>query len=309
MIKHNPVSVFTSFFIVLILLVSALFVFSGCNSSDSNTSENTTDTKQDIMTETLFTRYLESLHLLMNKPDILVGELPSTLPFDLPLPDDTDIIGSVIQSFGQDDIIDIILSASGEPENIIAFYRDNLTDNGWIELESDSSSSSGFSPPITYGQAEFCREVSPNIALMVTTIGVNQDDPIDLRLTIHTNIESFECSVSREDRYIESQIILPTLNWPEGARAKSSSGGGGSDDRYAGMTLKTDVIIEELETHFKDQLIEDGWVLEYQGDSDTVIWNSLTKNNDSGGEWVALMVVHELGDDVKSIYIQADRIQ
>ncbi len=308
--KQYPVIIYTPFFIALTVLVSALFSFGGCDSSDSNTSKNIPYATQDNALQTLFEQYLTSPSLSWNEPaEILVGKIPSSIPIDLPVPNDTEIIGSVMRFADQYDVTEIILNTPGEPENIVAFYRDYLIDNGWTELKSHSSSSSGFRPPLSYGQAEFCLDDAVNIAVRAVTKANEQDHLLDLRLIFYTNMESSKCSVSGANRIVESEAILPTLTWPEGAIIKDSSGGGGSDDRHIGMALKTDLSLEDFETHYKNQLTEAGWRLEDQGDSDTLIWDRFAITDESGGKWSAIMILHELDDNVKRIHIQVDLIK
>ncbi|MCP4607084.1 MAG: hypothetical protein GY845_00015, partial [Planctomycetes bacterium] len=56
-------------------------------------------------------------------------------------------------------------------------------------------------------------------------------------------------------------------------------------------------------------LIEAGWRLEQQNVSDIIIWNTLTLTDGNARDWFAMMVVHNVGDDVKRINIHVDLIK
>ena len=71
-----------------------------------------------------------------NKPvAILPGELPSNLSVDVPIPSDTEVIGSLIRSEGTYKRVKIILDVPMEPNEVIEFYRDSLKNAGLNESE------------------------------------------------------------------------------------------------------------------------------------------------------------------------------
>src|SRR5712691_6568710 len=55
------------------------------------------------------------------QPQLLVGSLPASLPFDLPLPDGCQIVGSFVRN---PETIQIVFDTDQSPAEVIAFYTE-----------------------------------------------------------------------------------------------------------------------------------------------------------------------------------------
>ncbi len=65
------------------------------------------------------------------QPQLLAGQLPDTLPFDLPLPNGYHLVGSFVSTPQE---MQIVLDTDLSPAEIIAFYTERMQVAGWSEL-------------------------------------------------------------------------------------------------------------------------------------------------------------------------------
>ncbi len=265
----------------------------GCIDKDADTSIDC-DALEDM-----FTRVLTPQGIADDETEILIGKLPANLPIDFPMVSDSQIVGSIVIYSQYGDATEIILNVPGNPDDIISFYRNHLMENGWIEDDFSGE----FSSPLSYGHAQFCSENGAGMSLQITAYKAENIDYTDLRLNLHTGMGSFPCSPSD---FHSEESILPLLREPEGSVSFGSSTGSGGDSHYAELNLKTKLSLQELEIHYKEQLLNTSWKLERQDVSDIVIWDIFTVFGEDGDEWTAIMIVHDVVGDLKRIKIQMD---
>jgi len=70
----------------------------------------------------------------VNKPRLFLGAIPDTLPVAIPLPEKSRALGTLARSEEQ---VEIVLESELKPEEIVTFYRAQLKETGWNELEDD----------------------------------------------------------------------------------------------------------------------------------------------------------------------------
>ncbi len=122
------------------------------------------------------------------QPQLLAGKLPDPLPFNLPLPDGVHIVGSLINSPEE---IQILLDVDQSPTEIIAFYTEQMQAAGWSEpdfqrrqRQSEGGFVHTFPRPTFY--TTFCKGLH-GPALGISVIGgENKNEKIDVRLHIDT---------------------------------------------------------------------------------------------------------------------------
>lgn len=90
--------------------------------------------------------------------EILPAQLPPDLPVEIPLPEGSRIVGSVLNSGGLE-MVAIYSDALQSPQGILAFYRELLLGHGWYELDPDGQRPGGFNAPDHSYQVHgrFCR--------------------------------------------------------------------------------------------------------------------------------------------------------
>jgi len=223
---------------------------------------------------------------------ILPGKLPPDLPFEVPVPDGAKVIGSLIRSADKYEQIQIILDVPEKPEKIIEFYRNRMKKAGWNEPESFYEGLDFSSTPSMPQLAFFCQYEQEGPFLGITVLTLDGKKPADVRLSLHTNPQQPVCQ-ERYEQLGSTMDVLPLLLAPEGAVQKG--GGAGSDENMRSLStvLETELGLIELETHYRDQLIEKGWELKEKGSSGSIAWSTWSFS-DEFGIWSGHLLVSEL---------------
>ena len=71
---------------------------------------------------------------------------------------------------------------------------------------------------------------------------------------------------------------------------KGGGDGGGGNVRHLYTVLETELGLVELETHYRDQLIETGWELKEKGSSGPIAWSTWSFSDEFGIYSVHLLV-------------------
>lgn len=164
---------------------------SSATANSSNTSSN------EAALLTLALRLLERREqgtLTPEATQLLVGQLPPQLPVEIPLPEGSRILGSLIRSGKQ---IAIVLDTDCCPEKVLDFYRDRLQISGWKIPESYRLGS--FEPVHATNYLLFCHGAR-GLALWVEAYRV-QNTVTGVRLQLEMNPRHSPChGVSGCDR-------------------------------------------------------------------------------------------------------------
>jgi len=240
------------------------------------------------------------------EPEILVGELPSDLPVDVPIPKDAEVIGSITTPRSdKHKSIQIMLDVPREPDEVMEFYRGCLTKKGWREEMKRPSSAGGFVSPMVRSRVNFCYE--GKLLLNVYAYSTEEGKPTDVRL--HVNDDPQIVAYAEEPVRPGAGDVLPALLAPEGAiQMRGSVGGSGGERRYSQATLETNLSANKLHTHYRAQLLEAGWKLEEEGGDGTVAWSTWSFVDDSDNDWVGLLLVRAPKEDWRILWLSADRV-
>lgn len=250
----------------------------------------------------LVKRYLTYPGTPYGELEILVGELPSGLPVDVPIPEDAEVIGSIVRS-DKYKSIQIMLDVPQQPDEIIEFYRDCLTEKGWEEMAQPSPS--GFVSPMMRSRVNFC--YGGKISLNLYAYPTEEGKPTDVRLHVNDDPQSYKAYTEEPVRPgVLPGDILPALLAPEGAIHHGGGAGGSHDRWYSQAMLETSFSTEELQAHYKAQLLEAGWKLKEEGAGETIAWSTWSVADDSGNDWAGLLLVRATKEDWRILYLIAD---
>ena len=250
---------------------------SAIQTSPLNCEQITEDLAQRILEHVLGVNTAES--------QLLASELPPQLPIKLPLPENTEIIGSLYT----DDHFRILLEVPESPERVELFYQHQLSSDSWEKCEippriskQSGFMSSGYKP---FEMNIFChRELGWELFFNTHP---SQPNHTDLRLEIRKITPETFCEIhptedvsllnqeSQEDilEALIKQISLPILIAPEKAEVLFLNPIGGSGIQYShkrdGKTrlgayfsnafVKTQLSIEDLAAHYFDQMPKYNW--------------------------------------------------
>jgi len=235
---------------------------------------------------------------------IMIGLIPEDLPFELPIPESSRVIGSIGR--GDPTEIEIILDIPLNPEEVINFYHEALIEEGW-EVPPEQAYNAGFvsapwpSQTLCYNDDE--------VVLHMSAVEI-PDEPTDVRIHIQSPSQYSECNPGYMRGMDESYGLIPTLKSPPGTLFLSRGSGGGQDEASFTATLITDLATEDLANHYGVQLSEASWTPGERGTSEQVSWSSWTIKDKDDDEWGGVLIILESPTDPEKRYawFQIDKV-
>jgi hypothetical protein len=236
---------------------------------------------------------------------ILTGRIPDQLPVDIPLPEGSRVLGSLIRN---PESIDMLLDTHLSPEQVLTFYRQRMQAAGWQTTDIYLPNRGGFmsSGSRSRGGNETFYQGLRDPALTVNALGSssswgddsnrNRSGPsftvnaytgrgniTDVRLNLEMN-SPFPPGPPphRRGRLSRNTFnLLPALVAPEGANHVGGSGSSsGSNIASSETTLETDYDLSTLAAHYKPQLEQAGCVLTEEVQNGPLAWFTWTLKDD-----------------------------
>ncbi len=227
---------------------------------------------------------------------ILPGALPSDLPEKIPIPNDAETIGSLVRPDSK--YIEIILDDPQNPNKVMEFYRSSLSKAGWKESKVSYPESGGFSSTSSmYEIAAFCRYERKGPSLTVRAYTPDGEKPTDVRIQLDTNPQTSACTQLFNEPNLGFSTVMPVLKAPKGALQKESGGCSSGNQWESDATLETELNVNDLEAHYRNQLVEAGWKLKDRGNGSSIAWSTWSFTDESGGHRSGSLFVSELGQE------------
>jgi len=230
---------------------------------------------------------------------ILVAQLPEDLPIEIPLPDGARIIGSLVRG-GEG--TEIVLDATQTVAQVLDFYRETLTAEGWIAFAYPTEG--GFVPGIGRTGLTFCSGAN-NVVLWVGAFEAG-DGPADVRLDLRTEPTLASCTKDA----VAPKHPIPLLEDPPGARQTTAGFGGSTDSYNAEVELKTELDSVTVEVHYSHQLKAAGWLRRDGGQSGPLAWSTWHYQDEGGQKWQGLLLVIALAEELdrQAVYLRVDLV-
>ncbi len=237
-------------------------------------------------------------------PQLLVGQLPSDLPFDVPLPEGSLILGSLLRNAQQ---AEIVFDTTLPPGGVLDFYKERLLAAGWYEPTATlGPSEGGFVHTGFPGGATsllFCQSTrGPSLTVNAFK---GKAGRTDVRLTVDRSPLSSPCAQrSRSHRRMAEHDLIPPLLPPLGAR-QMGGGGSWSDDRVtSSASLETDeeIPILTLSAHYATLFEQAGWTRLEEGDSGPVAWH-IWSFDEENEPWRGLFFVLKVPGMERAYYL------
>lgn len=225
---------------------------------------------------------------------IYPGAVAPELGFDLPLPEDTEVIGTIARSDMQEGGA-VYLVVPGTPEDVIAFFRAELTAPDWEEADAGMMGGmlGGFTTSASIANTAFCGADDTILNLLSTdSVETTERAPVsEVMLNYTLDADYSPCDVSGEGMG-QSYQLLPTLESPEGVRLTGSTGsGGGSGGYYTTSDLETQLTLGDLLVAYNAQLVEAGWELSNEAETGDVAVSNWTFTDEDDDAWVGLLLL------------------
>ena len=213
---------------------------------------------------------------------LIVGKLPDELPVEVPILENSQIIGSMVNL---NKSVAVVVDTEQQEEQVIDFYRQHLLSEGW--QEDDNFDRGGFYN--NFNKIFYLGARGPGINIFTYK---TSDRVTEVRLYIYPK--------SRDRRYGNSRFnyrvnkLIPDLVTPPNSY-QQLKGGGGNDDNYRSTAmLKTDLDLSAVADHYIRQL-EQAWTLSDRGQSSTVAWSTWTFEDEDEDEDEENRALHPCG--------------
>ena len=225
---------------------------------------------------------------------LLPGQLPDQLPVDIPIPEGSHILGSLIRN---PESINIFLDTHLSPEQVLSFYRQRMEAIGWQTTDIFRPNRGGFMPAgaRSRGGTETFYQGLRDPALTIDSLddddNRNRSGPAfmvsaypgkgnitDVRLNLDMNspLPPGPLTRVRPHRLRQTIILLPTVEAPEKANLRFQGGGYSGNSTHAEAILETNFEIPMLATHYKAQLEQSGCILTEEGQGGVLAWITWT---------------------------------
>lgn len=238
---------------------------------------------------------------------ILEGRLPERLPVELPLPEQTQILGSVV---GPKEDVQILLDVEQSVEQVVAFYRERLLAAGWRKPEPETKrlSERGFVQTRPENEFEIVDFSTPLVVVENGDITrARRTDvfckgsfgplfiearpmlkaPTDVRLNLYLSSFNSYCSSNHTNERWE--VPLPPLTPPSNTKVELR-GSRGSNDYYDSMAmLETELDVQALAAHYTAQLQRVGWTQRDSGQSSLSAWSNWLLKDKQGQSWQGML--------------------
>ncbi len=221
---------------------------------------------------------------------IYVGKLPEKMPVDIPLPEGSQVVGTVVRG---EESIQIVLDTNNPPDRVLEFFRQQLSAAGWSTQDQSVGPSGGFVPSGISNEIILCKSIKgPSLFLSATS---EKGAPTDVRLNLNTSkTQQYPCSQPRGAQSL-AQSLMPRLVAPSGAQQnESGSGGSSTGSAYNNATILTDQKASELASFYGDQLAKAGWTKQDSGQSGPIAWSTWTLRDKDGANWKGLFFALDL---------------
>jgi hypothetical protein len=229
-------------------------------------------------------------------PQLFVGELPQRLSEEIPLPENSHVLGSLARNPQQ---LEIVLDSELKPEAVTAFYKERLSTLGWSELDwPPRAMRGGFTATAVLGlenSVQFCRGTrGPGLRIMALP---GKEGGTDVRLSLDMG-ESSPCAQQAHMRKMQgmamgavTRAFLPKLVPPEGAQQTVRGMSFNVDEASSSASVQTDIGMEMLVRHYTAQLEKAGWTRTNEGESGPVAWNSWSVEDEEHEQWQGLFLL------------------
>lgn len=222
-------------------------------------------------------------------PRILLAQLPRNLPFDLPYPEGTIVVGSITgadESAGQ-----IFMNTPLAPEPAVAFWQESLLAQG-LDVPDHSPIYDPVQPAPDPNRAAamLCTPDRETVVWISAHTGLA--DGTNARLSIEASYGPCQ-SLDEVPPRSASWAPLPSLETPTGVQQQSAGGNRGWDHVSYEVEVHTLLPLAELATSYNEQLQAADWQNLVVGNSEHATWSQWTFADADGSIWLGALYIFE----------------
>jgi hypothetical protein len=225
---------------------------------------------------------------------VYIGDAPKDMPYDLPVPDDVHVVGSVTGNFF--DYL-LIFDTSLTSESIHEFYAKSLVEKGWHKAPSDQGQP-GFTSQAGLNSG-YCYK--DDAAFLSVETPMLQKGKTGIRLSLDTSPDVYMCGADTNPGAPYANLI-PSLSAPEGMMMQGGGSGGSDTGAEVTATLKGKMSETELAEFYNKQLLSSKWKLQNSGTGEGAAWSNWAFKDDKDANWVGTLIVTKSTPDSDSLF-------
>jgi hypothetical protein len=221
---------------------------------------------------------------------LLVGEIPENISPEIPFPEGSKIIGSMVRNHS----IEIVMNSNLTQDQIFKFYQDRMEELNWSEIgEDDFGPTRGFLPDMSC--RTFCQgEASPSV-----TVCAYPGNVTDLRIILDSDTPN-ACSQYPD---IDWPKPLPRLIAPTGSNMHPADYSSGDESVFSSGILETDLNTISLMDHYSSQIRKGGWNIEENGSYGLSSWSTWNFTDEEGQNWIGSFLILDSSHDTKKHFL------
>ena len=237
--------------------------------------------------------------------EIWIEQLPDDLPFDLEIPENMEIIGSIDR--GEFGGIEVYAESTELPQDISATFAEIVMQlPEWTLMGADMRRPTGGFVDVPPSFINFCHE-SGEMGIMFTAQPSAEITNINFSIQRGDFVFSCEPELMASSRIQNDPFsLIPELRSPEGvhldpSRTGGGGGGGFPGTRFASQSaiLKTELSLSEFYSTYTEQLEALDWEFIGSDVDETFSWSNWKFIDSDEDEWAVTFTIslHPLADD------------
>lgn len=227
-------------------------------------------------------------------PRLLPGQLPPSVTGAFPLPPGSRVVGSLTATQPT-----IVLDTDQSAEDVVDFYRQRLTADGWSTQEDMQPRQGGFLHSSMFNRrfGTFYRgEDGPSLSLM-TFAAPSGHTLVHLTLNPEGARELYGGGGPRRQRMRHDiWSILPPIAPPPRGQQWQEGGSGGGDRVISSARVESDLDLPAIVAHYNTQLERGGWQRQDSGENAPVAWSTWTFADEDKDPWRAFFILLQRPD-------------
>jgi hypothetical protein len=242
-----------------------------------------------------------------DKPQLFLGELPTDIPADIPVPEGMLLLGGLrrVDPYRREPDAQVILEAQAEPEAVYDAFREHLAGSEWSEKRPILPERGGFvhaDPGMR--SLTFClSDRGPALSVSAHRRREARTTEVRLRLDGSRRRDS-PCSEDFDLYEYEERSVIPALFPPEGVTQLSGGGGSSSSSEDNQAHLRTGMSPAAIVGHYSAQLEQAGWSRVGGGEEGPTAWSGWTFEDEAAERWIGTFVAMRLPGPTEACFVQ-----
>lgn len=219
-----------------------------------------------------------------------IGALPAGLPFEIPVPPNVRVLGSITRTAEGKQAYEIAMDGS-TPAEVLAFYNQAFSVNGWSVIQADDTTAGGFSTTAgTLGR--YCLNGTEASILVDATSPEPGKNLVNIIVRVPVG-ELYECEAMLVPAGDDPYAVLAgvSLGTPDGVTIVNNTNDGlsyyhsSSNTASKGAVIRSDLPAAQIATGYNDQITKLNWTSVMSESGNNFAISTWTRTAENGKTW------------------------